>query len=190
MVALAVSACASSVPDTSPDTQAETQTGSSTAIGAVTVVTVAPPVGSITTTAPGTGVQPDGFDTTAGLVTKADGTICEICVWLADTSDRRSRGLMFATDLGAAEAMAFLYPSPHTGTFWMKNTVMPLSIAFFSPGGEFLDAFDMPPCTTNSCPNYRTPTDFLIAVEVPEGELEALGLTVGSTFELLDLPCK
>lgn len=96
---------------------------------------------------------------------------------------------MFVSDLGEAEAMAFVYPDPHSGTFWMKNTVMPLSIAFYSPAGEFMEAFDMAPCTADPCPNYRTPNEFLVAVEVPQGGLEALGLTAGSTLELLDLPC-
>jgi uncharacterized membrane protein (UPF0127 family) len=108
---------------------------------------------------------------------------------LADTPRQRSSGLMFVTDLGVADAMAFRYPDVHTGTFWMKNTVMPLSIAFYAPDGGFLDSFDMSPCTSDPCPNYPTPNDFLIAIEVPQGELDAIGLTAGSTFELLDLPC-
>jgi hypothetical protein len=135
-------------------------------------------------------VLPEGFATTGVLVTKADGTTCEICVWLADTPARRSSGLMFVTDLGVADAMAFRYPDAHPGTFWMKNTVMPLSIAFYAPDGGFLDSFDMSPCTSDPCPNYPTPTDFLIAIEVPQGDLDAIGLTPGSTFELLDLPCR
>lgn len=133
--------------------------------------------------------QPEGFETTLASVTTADGTTCEICVWLADTTTQRARGLMFVTDLGPADAMAFRYPAPHTGTFWMKDTVMPLSIAFFSPAGEFLTSFDMEPCTTESCPNYRTAENFLVAVEVPEGNLDELGMGPDSTFELLDLPC-
>ena len=64
---------------------------------------------------------------------------------------------MFVTDLGAADAMAFRYPSPHTGSFWMKNTLMPLSIAFFAPTGEFLDAFDMEPCTGRPVPDATRP---------------------------------
>ena len=133
---------------------------------------------------------PEGFATVGALVTTADGTTCEICVWLADTPRQRSSGLMFVTDLGVTDAMAFRYPDVHTGTFWMKNTVMPLSIAFYAPDGGFLDSFDMSPCTSDPCPNYPTPNDFLIAIEVPQGDLDAIGLTAGSTFEFLDLPCR
>ena len=121
--------------------------------------------------------------------TLADGTVCEFCVWLADTPARRSRGLMFVTDLGEADAMAFRYPRPRTGTFWMKNTVLPLSIAFFAPDGRFLSSFDMEPCRADPCPNYRTADDFQVAVEVPQGDLAEFGLVEGSTLQLLDLPC-
>ena len=96
---------------------------------------------------------------------------------------------MFVTDLGAADAMAFRYTDPHTGTFWMKNTVLPLSIAFFAPDGSFVESFDMEPCSTSSCPNYSTPADFLVAVEVPQGGLDELGLVQGSSLRLVDLPC-
>jgi uncharacterized membrane protein (UPF0127 family) len=134
-------------------------------------------------------VAPEAFQRGAARVTAADGTACEICVWLAETAPQRSRGLMFVTDLGDADAMAFVYPEPHRGTFWMKDTILPLSIAFFAPDGSFLTSFDMEPCVTTSCPNYRTPDDFLVAVEVPQGALGELGVGPGSTLELLGLPC-
>jgi len=134
-------------------------------------------------------VLPEGFATTQAVVTKADGSTCEICLWLADTTQERRRGLMFVTDLGRADGMAFRYPQPDTRTFFMLNTVLPLSIAFFAPDGAFIESFDMEPCTTEPCPNYSTPPDILVAVEVPRGDLEDLGLVAGSTLELLDLPC-
>ncbi|MFW2335059.1 DUF192 domain-containing protein [Ilumatobacter sp.] len=160
-------------------------TGSSTA---GTVDTTAPDttsVGDVTEPA----VRPEGFATTQAVVTNADGTTCEICLLLADDSAQRARGLMFVTDVGPADGMAFRYQDPHTGTFWMKNTVLPLSIAFFDPDGSFLEAFDMEPCTTDSCQKYATPRSFLVAVEVPQGDLDDVGLVAGSNLELLDIPC-
>lgn len=149
----------------------------------ITFTTSVPP--SSTTSA----VYPEGFTTAAAVATAPDGSTCELCVWLADTGDRRSRGLMFVTDLGPADAMAFRYPQPHSGSFWMKNTLLPLSIVFYSPDGVFMEAFDMAPCTSDPCPSYRTPSGFLVAVEVPQGALDELGLVAGSTLELLDVPC-
>jgi hypothetical protein len=134
-------------------------------------------------------VRPEGFATTQAVVTNADGSTCEICLWLADSSEQRALGLMFVTDVGPADGMAFRYQDPHTGTFWMENTVLPLSIAFFAPDGSFLEAFDMEPCTTDSCPKYATPRSFLVAVEVPQGDLDDVGLVAGSRLELLDIPC-
>jgi uncharacterized membrane protein (UPF0127 family) len=122
-------------------------------------------------------------------VTAADGTTCDLCVWLATTAEQRRRGLMGVTGLGAADAMAFVYPQPHTGTFWMQNVVFPLSIAFFDPAGAHLAEFDMATCLLRDCPNYATPQDFLVAVVVPQGELTRFGIGPGSTLELLDEPC-
>jgi hypothetical protein len=134
-------------------------------------------------------ITPEGFERVRATVTDVDGTVCELCLWLADSGDRRSRGLMAVTDLGAADGMAFVYPRPHRGSFWMKDTLLPLSIAFFAPDGEYLDAFDMEPCTADPCALYPTPDDFLIAIETTRGDLGRLGIGPGSVLALTDLPC-
>jgi hypothetical protein len=71
----------------------------------------------------------------------------------------------------------------------MKNTLLPLSIAFFDAGGTYMDAFDMEPCTADPCPTYRTPSEFLIAIETVQGGLPELGIGPGSVLTLTDLPC-
>lgn len=134
-------------------------------------------------------VVPEGYARVRATVTEPDGTVCELCLWLADTAELRRSGLMLVTDLGEADGMAFVYPDPHTGTFWMKNTLLPLSIAFFSPTGEYLDAFDMEPCTADPCRQYPTPVDFLVAIETRQGDLAELGIVPGSVLDLTDLPC-
>ena len=149
------------------------------------------------TTPPTTVVDPDlvipaGLDMEAARVTTADGTVCDLCLWIADTVDLRNRGLMFVDSLGPADGMGFVYPDLVTTRFWMKDTVLPLSIAFYGVDGAFVDSFDMDPCTADDsadCPRYPTPPDFVVAVETYQGGLEALDMTPGSTLELLDLPC-
>jgi uncharacterized membrane protein (UPF0127 family) len=136
------------------------------------------------------GVLPEGFELTAATLTKPDGTGCDLCLWLAATSSQRTRGLMFVTDLGAADGMAFRYSQPRTTRFWMKNTVLPLSIAFYRADGLFMDSFDMDPCATGDCAKYSTPIGFTVAVETAQGELGPLGLVAGSTLTLLDVPCE
>jgi len=115
--------------------------------------------------------------------------VCELCLWLATTPDQRARGLMSAISLGGADGMAFVYPVPHTGSFWMRNTLMRLSIAFFAGDGTHLGEFDMEPCTSDPCLHYSTPTGFTIAIETTQGDLPQLGIGPGSVLDLTDLPC-
>ena len=185
---LLVTACAGSGSDDSdvasdPLVSATQVTAASnTTVAALTTTVVAP------TTDPAA-VVPTGFELVAATARKADGTICELCLRLAESEDQRGRGLMFVTDLGGADGMVFVYPEPHSGAFWMKNTVTPLSIAFFDAAGTFLDAFDMEPCTADPCPQYPTPDSFTFAIEATQGGLSDLGLEPGSVFQLLGTPC-
>jgi len=107
---------------------------------------------------------------------------------LAATAAERERGLMEATSLGGYDGMVFRYDAPTTGTYWMKDTVMPLSIAFFGADGTLVATFDMPPCTADPCPSYGPDASFQYAVEVPQGGLEEVGAVAGSKIEL-GLPC-
>jgi uncharacterized protein len=134
---------------------------------------------------------PVGFESVAAIVTPADGTgePCELCVWLADDNDRRSRGLMQVDDLGGRDAMVFVYDRPRTTRFTMRNTLMPLSIAFFDADGVFIEAFDMEPCVAEPCPPYPTPEQFLVAIEVPQGNLDTFGIGEGARLEVLDRQC-
>ncbi len=142
-----------------------------------------------TTTIGEPAVTPVGFERVAATAVTADGIACELCLWLADTPELRSRGLMGVTELGGADGMLFRYPSPTSTTFWMKDTVMPLSIAYFDRAGRYLEALDMQPCTGDPCPHYSIAPAFALAVEVAQGDLAALGLTPGSTLHVSDTAC-
>jgi uncharacterized membrane protein (UPF0127 family) len=146
-------------------------------------------VAGATTTISEPALTPVGFERVAATAVSADGIACELCLWLADTPERRSLGLMGVTDLGGADGMLFRYPSPTSTTFWMKDTVMPLSIAYFDRAGSYLDALDMTPCTSDPCPHYSIAPSFALAVEVAQGDLAALGLTPGSTLTVSDTAC-
>ena len=179
---------------TSPDTSIvpSTTAGTATTLASTTVtsMTVTSTTGVVPSTS-GTpdGVVPEGFASIAARSTDSDGTVCELCLWIAEDGEQRARGLMGVTDLGRADGMAFTYPTPTTGAFWMKNTLMPLSIAFFDGDGRYLDAFDMEPCTADPCERYPTPSGFVVAVEVAQGDLERLKLVPGATLELLGGEC-
>lgn len=134
--------------------------------------------GSATTV---TGRQPQGFTTvTLGL----SGTdVC--CVWLADSPDERRRGLMEVTDLGAPVGMLFAYTGEQQGSFYMFNTLLPLSIAFFDDEGRFVSSTDMEPCRSADpadCARYVADAPYRYALEVPKGALDDLGIGRGTTI--------
>lgn len=133
------------------------------------------------------GVLPTGFTTVTVRITDADGSVCEVCMWLADDGDERGRGLMGVTDLGRAAGMAFVFPGPAEGAFYMYRTPTPLSIAWFAPDGAFVSATDMEPCTSVAldCPRYRAGGPYELAIEVFAGGLAELGIGPGSSAELV-----
>lgn len=144
------------------------------------------PSGTTAITASGT---PTGFEWVAVRLTEADGSVCERCLLLAETAEQHRRGLMRVTSLGGFDGIAFRYAEPTSTEFWMRDTVLPLSIAFYDAAGGQLDTFAMDPCSTTSCPSFGPQTPFSVAVEVAQGELDELGFTAGATLELLDVPC-
>lgn len=140
----------------------------------------------------GNGIVPEGFTTVTAVVTAADGDVCNVCLWLADTPDERSGGLMGVTDLGGPLGMAFVWGEPLEGNFVMIGTPTPLSIAWFNPDRSFLNQTDMEPCLvedTSTCTRYPAGGPYDLAVEMFQGELGAIGIGPGSSIELLDLPC-
>lgn len=133
-------------------------------------------------TEPGNG--PSGFGTVLARITAADGTVCERCMWLAENQDDRARGLMGVTDLGGLDGMVFRYDEPGRRSFWMKDTLLPLSIAFVGADGGLVGVADMAPCVADPCPSYGPDEPFQVAIEVAQGRLGELGLGDGSVVEL------
>jgi uncharacterized membrane protein (UPF0127 family) len=135
------------------------------------------------------GVEPEGFTTITARITEADGEVCEVCVWLADTVEERGRGLMGVTDLGDAEGMVFRFDEPVVNSFFMRDTPTPLSIAWFSPSGDYAASTDMEPCLEipeDGCPLSGPGVQYELALEVFRGGLVDLGVGPGSRLELLD----
>lgn len=142
-----------------------------------------------TTTSEADGVQPIGFTTMTVRITEAGGEVCELCVWLADVGDERTRGLMGVTDLGEAAGMLFVYPSPVASNFYMFQTPTPLSIAWFSEDGSFVGEADMAPCLgvpADDCERYTPDAEYTMALEVWEGELPGLGIGAGARLEVVE----
>jgi uncharacterized membrane protein (UPF0127 family) len=100
------------------------------------------------------------------------------CLLLAQTTEQRARGLMEVTDLEGYPGMLFAYPADTSGAFWMRNTPMPLTIAYLDVEGRIVSTADMEPCEDSpDCPSYPAEGPFRNTVEVPQGRLADLGLT-------------
>ncbi len=198
---VAVAACGDDDGGAAPQPAAAVSTTTVPAApsSAATTDVPAPTASSTTDAAPTTeaaptttGVVPEGFETVAGRVTAADGATCDVCLWSARTAEESARGLMGVTDLGGADGMVFRFGSVVTTQFWMRDTVMPLSIAFYAEDGSFVSATDMEPCLTgpaDACARYAAAGPYVNAIEVPKGGLEQLLMTPGSRLELSDVDC-
>lgn len=129
----------------------------------------------------------------SAVITSASGEVCEVCLWLADAPDERSRGLMFVTDLGAPVGMAFVWDRPTTGNFYMFQTPTPLEIAWFADGA-YVARTEMEPCVETDpslCQLYGPLDPYDLALEVfagPAGAspLDELGIGPGSTIRIVD----
>jgi uncharacterized membrane protein (UPF0127 family) len=134
---------------------------------------------------------PTGYTAAVVQVTRADGTTESYCVWLATTEAERERGLMGVTSLGGADGMLFRFGTEQSGMFWMKDTVLPLSIAFFGGDGAFVSATDMEPCPPDvaACPTYAAAAPYADALEVVKGGLAPLGIAAGSRLVVTDAAC-
>jgi len=69
---------------------------------------------------------------------------------LADSEAERQQGLMYRTVLGPNEGMLFVFEAPAAACMWMKNTLIPLSVAFIDSDGKIINIEDMQPQTTES----------------------------------------
>jgi uncharacterized protein len=115
------------------------------------------------------------------IVEGPDGEPIVICVLVADTEAERQRGLMEVTDLGGYDGMLFLFDTDSEGGFWMKDTLLPLSIAYLDADGAVVSTADMDPCPDGTaCPSYAAAGPYRMALEVEQGGLAPLGLTEGS----------
>jgi len=107
-----------------------------------------------------------------------------IAVEIADTTSERAHGLMGRTTLPADAGMAFVFPEDQRGPFWMKDTLIPLSIAFYSGDGRILKILDMEPCDADPCPLYDPEVAYRGALEVNQGAFAGWGISAGDRLRI------
>jgi uncharacterized membrane protein (UPF0127 family) len=124
-----------------------------------------------------------GFQLGDITVQRGNTTVLTLTVEIADTPAAREKGLMGVTKLSDQEGMAFIFPRLQRAQFWMKDTLIPLDIAFWDTGGAVVDTQSMTPCTADPCATYASAQPYVGAVEVRGGLLAAKGLHAGDTLK-------
>jgi uncharacterized membrane protein (UPF0127 family) len=118
------------------------------------------------------------------LIDTAGGEEVVVQAEVADTDEERQVGLMDRESLPADAGMIFLFDGPTSSGFWMKNTLIPLSIAFAGEDGTILSILDMEPCEADPCEIYDPGVAYASALEVNQGAFDDWGVAVGDRLTL------
>ena len=94
------------------------------------------------------------------------------------------KGLMFRNELETDAGMLFIFPEPTQISFWMKNTNIPLSIAYVSENNEILNIEDMTPHDTNG---VHSQGKAKCAIETNRGWFKTNGIEPGDHVEGITL---
>lgn len=100
-----------------------------------------------------------------------------IAAEVADDTPERTIGLMFRQNLAPDSGMLFVMPRAEKASFWMRNTLIPLSIAYISPEGVILEIHDMKPRDETPIPS--TFRNIAYALEMDKGWFAKNGILGG-----------
>ncbi|WP_312998175.1 DUF192 domain-containing protein [Achromobacter animicus] len=99
---------------------------------------------------------------------------------VANTDATRRDGLMFRRELPGNDGMLFVFDQPDVQCFWMRNTLLPLSIAFIADDGTIVNIEDMAPQTEDPhC--AKKPVRY--ALEMAQGWFGKHGITAGKKLD-------
>jgi len=119
------------------------------------------------------------------IIAKADGSRVLVRAELALTADEQARGLMFRKSVKPGEGMLFVFKYDKILSFWMKNTIVPLSIAYIDKDGVIREIYDMQPGNLSPVQSKRS---LRYALEVPSGYFESEGIQPGDRIVGLPPP--
>jgi uncharacterized membrane protein (UPF0127 family) len=115
------------------------------------------------------------------LVIQSGGGKVTLMAEIARTASQREQGLMHRKGLKDGEGMLFVFERDEILSFWMKNTLVPLSIAFIAYDGRILEVHDMQPGNLNPVHSSRS---VRYALEVPQGWFNRVGIRPGDKLEI------
>ena len=96
---------------------------------------------------------------------------------VAQTPEQRQTGLMFRREMAQHEGMLFVFEQASPQCFWMKNTVLPLSIAFLADDGTVVNIADMKPQALDS---HCAAKPVRLVLEMNQGWFAKRGIKAGS----------
>lgn len=103
-------------------------------------------------------------------------------VQLALTQSEQTTGLMYRTDLGLDQGMLFVFRNAKQRSFWMRNTPLPLDLAYFDNTGRLQEIHALYPYDEKMVSSRSSAIKF--ALEVKQGNLDALGIKTGAQLDL------
>jgi uncharacterized membrane protein (UPF0127 family) len=121
------------------------------------------------------------LETVTLAIERAGSVDVQIKVEIARTDEERSKGLMYRKELPDGEGMLFVFERDQQLSFWMKNTLIPLSIAYIASDGRITEIKDMHPRDENSVHSSRS---VRYALEVPQGWFGRAGIRPGDVVRI------
>lgn len=103
---------------------------------------------------------------------------------IADEPGERTAGLMGRPELAEGRGMLFVFPQPQPLSFWMRDTLIPLSIAYINAAGVIREIHELKPLEER--PVFSAVRDLSYALEVPQGWFERNKILPGD--KILGLP--
>jgi uncharacterized membrane protein (UPF0127 family) len=101
----------------------------------------------------------------------------ELTAEVAQTLVQIQTGMMFRTNINEGEGMIFILPYPQPAAFWMKNCVVPLSVAYIDPEGTIREIHDLQPGNTN--PVFSASENIRYALETSQGWFDRNKISTG-----------
>jgi uncharacterized membrane protein (UPF0127 family) len=131
------------------------------------------------------GIAPAAAGPERGIALIETGTrTVRVEIEIADDLRERQRGLMGRRSLAPNAGMVFLYEQDTRIGFWMKDTLIPLSIGFVDRKGRIVSIRQMVPCRADPCPVYKPGVSYRSALEVNRGAFGRWGVTLGDVIRI------